>query len=340
MQALAPIAVSAADFDVALVPDGIAAAISPGSVRSANESPFALQCSIGPDRHWLQPWSVDVWPVHGSTVMHVHPVALASPVNPAPFSNLLVTVAQPYETIPGTYPASLDRQSTPYGQQPVIGTITTVGNGDTVNNTFPVPTGTLGIQFICQAASGFFLPQEVRVQGDVSGVTYLDDFQNVTPFAADMGRWIPPDQNAVCKVVSQTGPGLPAKVTFVALTFCPTLNVRASTNTPVNVSNATTLTPLVGSTTTLAATYKQILATQNNLRLYYARFDIDAASGGVFAVGVDGVTAGVFGINDNGKGPYVIGPFGGGEFLGSSAGLWVFTTNASTVRFHVAYQST
>lgn len=110
MRPLAPIPVTSADFDVALIPDGIAAAITPAWVRAANESGFALQCALGADTHWLQPWSVDVWPVHAVTTMHVHPVPLVTPIPPSPWSTLLVTVAQPFERIPGTYPAGLDRQ--------------------------------------------------------------------------------------------------------------------------------------------------------------------------------------------------------------------------------------
>jgi hypothetical protein len=134
--------------------------------------------------------------------------------------------AATYKPVPN--PVTLQTQQGQF----VIGTIDTVGNGDTVTKTFPVPAGALGIQFIAHNTP-FFLPSQVQVVGDVTGDTYLLDTQSANPFGADMGRWIPPDQNAVCSVTSQAGPGMPARVTFVALSFSPTFNVRNSGNAPL-----------------------------------------------------------------------------------------------------------
>lgn len=184
MQPLAPIPVTSVDFDVALVPDGISAAVTPGWVRAANESNFALQCSLGADTHWLQPWSVDVWPVHAVTSMHVHPVALVTPLPVATWSTLLVTVAQPYETIPGTYPASLDRLSSVYSQRQAL--IDTSGFSSLQNKglytisdltdrtfTFVIPPGTQSIRLDAFTGNVGAQWTNFHLTGDVSGKTYV-----------------------------------------------------------------------------------------------------------------------------------------------------------------------
>lgn len=174
MQALPAIALTGTDVDVALVPDGIAAAQPPGWVRVANESPYALQCALGADFHWLQPWTVDVWPVRGTTLMHVHPIQLTDPLPAAPSATVLVTVAQPYEVIPGTYPATLDRQAATFSPQLVLGTIQTPGDGAVHRKTFALPAGTLAVGFQVQF-SGFGNPANISIQGTQTKVRYLGD---------------------------------------------------------------------------------------------------------------------------------------------------------------------
>jgi hypothetical protein len=124
---------------------------------------------------------------------------------------------------------------TSFGLQPIVGTITTTGNGVPTSQTFAMPAGALGIQFICHGTSPFLVPNEVKVVGDVTGDAYLDALQSFAPFGADMARWIPPDQNAIC-TVTDNGTN-PARVTFVALWFSPTLNIRNSAGAPILVQS-------------------------------------------------------------------------------------------------------
>lgn len=232
-------------------------------------------------------------------------------------------------------------------QQP-IGSVQTVGNGDTVTSTFNVPAGCLGVQYI-STVQGFAFPNRVTVTGVQTGEVYIDDQVALgASTGADMSRFIPPDTQVQCSVTSSAGAGTAAFVTFLALRFPPTVNVRAAGGVALPVTAAGSLSApwqaprskLVGTVGTAAATYAQILAPVGagvQLYLFWAVFYIDAASGGVFAVSTDGVSANVFVVNDNGKGPYVLGPFGGGRPEGFNAALKVFTTLASTVRFSIAY---
>lgn len=174
MRALAPITVGTADFDVALVADGTQAAWTPGSIRAANESPVALQCILGADVHWLQPWSVDVWPVRAVTSMHVHPVPLVSPVPTPQWSTLLVTVAQPFEEFPGSYPATLDRQNSAFYNRQVLGSVTATAGG-TNHQSFQLPAGTASIGYAIDFSGGT-TPDGVVMQGDQSTDVYRSDF--------------------------------------------------------------------------------------------------------------------------------------------------------------------
>lgn len=332
MRLLDPITITGADFDVALAPDSRAAR-PPGWVRVANESQYALQLTgLGADAHWLQPWSTDVYAAWGATSMHVHPVQLVSPLPPAPFATLLVTLADEVETIPGVYPSTLDRQSASYGQQVRI-SLVSAASGSVVNG--PVVGVPLGIQSIgFEVENG--TPVNVFISGSPTGTSYLNELSPIhAPYISPFS--VAEDTSAQLTVDNTAGGGVTAVVSMIGYTtlfsYRPPL---APPGAPWQAPRA----KLVNSTNTTAATYKNILAAVGaGLQLYlmWARFDIDAVSGGVFAVGTDGLTASVFVINDNGKGPYVLGPFTGGEPQGFNAGLWVFTTNASTVRYHVAY---
>jgi len=113
-----------------------------------------------------------------------------------------------------------------------IGTIQTVGNGDTITRTFTVPTGTLGVGYIISGAAGFTTPASITVAGDVTTDDYI--FTPGSPGAVT-ARFFPPDVNAVCSVTSQAGPGAPARVTFLALSYNPTVNVTAQTAAPLAV---------------------------------------------------------------------------------------------------------
>lgn len=188
MQALAPIAITGVDIDVPLVADGIQAAWTPGQIRCANETPYALQCILGADVHWLQPWSVDVWPVHGVTSMHVHPVSLVTPVPTPQWSTLLVTVAQAFEAFPGVYPAALDRQSAAfYNRQKLFpdGVATpvnpatpsfTVAAGVTAPFRFTLPAGTVDVRILA-TAGGLLFGYSLLVLGHQTVEQYYGDPQ-------------------------------------------------------------------------------------------------------------------------------------------------------------------
>lgn len=121
-------------------------------------------------------------------------------------------------------------------------------------------------------------------------------------------------------------------------TFITNGSLPVANSSPASWQSPSTY--LATSVSVTAGVYKNVIArvgAGTNFYLFWARFDIDAASGAVFAAGTDGATANIFGINDNGKGPYVIGPFSGGVPLGLNSGLYVFTTSNSTVRVEIAY---
>lgn len=166
MRALAPITVTGADLDVALVPDGISAAWTPGSVRVANQSRFALQCTLGADFHLLEPWTVDVWPVRSVTSMHVHPVK-AEPLVPGVTSGTVwVTVAEAFESFPGTYPASVGAAIV--SEQLLQAAVINLTNATSQNGNASVPAGTQSLSIVLvpnTGAGSCFL----RVVGATSG---------------------------------------------------------------------------------------------------------------------------------------------------------------------------
>lgn len=187
MQPLAPIAVTGQDLDVPLIPDGIAAAITPGWLRAANESGYALQCSLGADSHWLQPWTVDLWPLHAVTSLHVHPVPLVNPLPPSTWSSLLLTVAAPYETIPGTYPASLDRHaSSYYNRQNLAGSpFAVLANSSSAAIPFVLPAGTVAVRLNFSADGGLnSIRAAVRVTSNSTGPDFIQFFGNTGGTAA------------------------------------------------------------------------------------------------------------------------------------------------------------
>jgi len=170
--------------------------------------------------------------------------------------------------------------------QSEIGTITTTGTGLPTSQTFPVPAGTLGIQFITYNTP-FALPATVSIVGDVTGDAYLFDNLPALAIGADMARWIPPDANAICSVIDA---GTPAKVTFVALGFSPTFNVRNGGGVPLTVVasssppawQAPNLAPILINTTVLAGGNVVILAAVagQQVRIFSCSIGIDAAVAG------------------------------------------------------------
>lgn len=172
MQPLAAITITGADFDIALVPDGIAAAIPPDRIKVANESPFALQLGLGGYIDWLPAWTVDVVPVRGVTSMHVHPVPLTSPMPAPPWSTLLVTTIAPYEAVAGTFPASLDRLSAAYSEQTLVANVSAGANATVTKPSLSVPAGTQSIGYLVRSDAGNDTPQLVTIQGTQSRNDY------------------------------------------------------------------------------------------------------------------------------------------------------------------------
>ena len=173
MLLLPAFSITGADFDVALVPDGTWAPAPPGQVKLQNESPFSLQVAIGPDVHWMSPWTADVFEVHGgSTAMHVHPVALSAPLPPvAPTNALLVTVAAPFEQIPGVYPAALARQASIANQAVLLGTLSVGAAGGSASQTFTLPPGTQSVGYMLKNDGASY--STIQMTGNVSLVPYI-----------------------------------------------------------------------------------------------------------------------------------------------------------------------
>lgn len=116
MQALDPIPIplsGAAPFEVQL--EGRSAGgIFPATVKLDNGTAYALKVRLGGDTNWLSPGISNVFSVPpGAATMTVSPVILTTPLPPTAYSTLLVTLAAPGETIPGTYPAAIPALQTP-----------------------------------------------------------------------------------------------------------------------------------------------------------------------------------------------------------------------------------
>lgn len=264
-----------------------------------------------------------------------------------------------------------DWESTSAGQQ-VIGTLAGGPGAGVGPNTIPVPGGTNSIGYLVRFDGGNQSPTLLTIQGAQS----LDEYVNVVPPTSGAGPvWVPyarSDSQVLASIQCAaaggskvdilasplvltagifTAPGTSAQVelvdslvrpitTYDVLSTLHLLGVAMTDADPSTWQQATA--PILSSSqAVVAATYTTILApvgAGKQLLLWWARFDLDAASGGVFAVSSDGATANVFNVNDNARGPYVLGPFPGGVKIGpTNSKLAVFSTNANTVRFSIAY---
>lgn len=219
-----------------------------------------------------------------------------------------------------------------------------------VNPVFTLPAGATAIR-IGASAAGLNFSWLLGIVGVQSGQQYFSETPGST--SAPARPFLPVTVRVDTEVDTQY------TVSIVNLSLATPINIVVSyitTVESVDIQNQFTVltatpspaaiqspnTKIAGSAATTAGVFKLIfgpLAGSQSGFLFWARFDIDAVSGGVFGVGTDGVTSGIFAINDNGKGPYVLGPFNGGLPLGLGPGLYVFTTNASTVRFTVAWST-
>jgi hypothetical protein len=169
MRAVPPISITGADFDVPVLGNGIEAAWQPSYVKCDNESPYVLNIAVGPVLHVLPPWTVDVYPVvMGASSLHVHPIALSTPLPPAPTSVLLVTIAGPAESFPGTYPAAMSRTSSIY-QLPVSQDYIPADSTTHVK-TETLPPGTLSVTALNTSGSGNVTA--FKMVGNVTGYDY------------------------------------------------------------------------------------------------------------------------------------------------------------------------
>lgn len=78
-------------------------------IKLQNESPLTLTVSIGADTHRLGAFMQDVFPLKCQTFVDVSASAGAALPTPSTGDQLLVTVAQGGDTIPGTFPAPMVR---------------------------------------------------------------------------------------------------------------------------------------------------------------------------------------------------------------------------------------
>lgn len=239
-------------------------------------------------------------------------------------------------------------QQAQYGQQTIIGTLS-AGAGVSVGPTnFAVPTGTQSIGLLAHVNGSNNAPHLLSITGHDTGMPYVDligvDVGAGNSSISNGGpQWQPfgaGDHTVDCSMTAAAGN--PAVVDILASPQVLAIDVFQAFNQNLDtIGQPGGTPPLVGSVATTGGVYKQILAPVGagvSLILYWARFDVDVATGGVFALSTDGVTADIFAINDNGKGPYVLGPFGAGpEDYGHNKAIKVFTTNNSTVRYHIDF---
>lgn len=209
LQTLAAITVTAADFDVDLTNGRRQPQV--GETVWQNESAYQLVVTIGGHSYSIRPWDADKLPANGMVTAHVHPVALTSPIPTAPSASLLVVVAPPGVTIPGTYPSPASRQSASYGQQQILDTATTTNNTVTHNGiTIPIGTHSLmvvGLNTISANGAG-----KVQITGVVTGLDYLSsdgNFPSVIPNSgAAFFSALAPDTTVNVKYVGDAGTDL------------------------------------------------------------------------------------------------------------------------------------
>lgn len=129
-------------------------------LRIANESPYNLTIQVAGATHLLDPQTADVYALNGANFIDVNAVALL-PVAGAPSTELELTYAQADETIPGTYPMSLTREtsgSTTFTNAS-IGVVNAPGSKITSSRP-PQELGIVNIQNGTQTGN-FILPSDV-----------------------------------------------------------------------------------------------------------------------------------------------------------------------------------
>lgn len=331
-------------------------------LRVGNESAITLGWQWGDQGGILYPSEIDVWRPDATAGQQIQltPIGGILPISLALTANLVSEVAFAPDSFPGTYPQQMSRLSqTAFnkllapvftGSTPAINPTFTVNANATVTKLIAIQPGCTAIR-VSANNSGLSFAYSLAVIGANSSVEYYGSTVPgaVTPvplpnFPITVG--VDFELDSVLSVTvqnTQLAGGGPMNVFVSQL-----LDVEA----PGQVGDAQTVrmlspaawqspnqTPLVNSVLTTAGVYKQILAPVGafaSLLLHWLRFDLDAASGGVFAVSIDGVSANVFANNNNSAGPFILGPLSG-ESYGTNAGLFVFTTAAVTVRYHVGY---
>lgn len=150
-------------------------------IRFANESAYALQIGLGPETHWLNPWTVDVFqPVGTTTSVSILATVLTSSPLVTPSSVLLITMADPGERIPGHYPVTLDRQSSTYSQQVVLGSTGALAANADRTFQYTLPPGTHAVAITSTFGPGNIA--QIIISGNVSRI-YGNAFpQNPDPW--------------------------------------------------------------------------------------------------------------------------------------------------------------
>lgn len=217
-----------------------------------------------------------------------------------------------------------------------LGSMSIPSSGLNTSQDFSLPPGTHSILINCHNGPNL---SRLTVRGKTTNTNYLSI--NPRDIASPSSEWF----------MAFIGSNVDPVVTVIAAgDFLQTIYITAIMDTSATIAIPAYGSPappwqaartyVAGSTAVTGGAYTNIVAqvgADSQLYLFWARFDIDAASGAVFAAGTDGATAGIFNINDNGKGPYIVGPLAAGVPMGQNSGVYVFTTSNSTVRYEIAY---
>lgn len=221
LEALNPITVAAADFDVQLVTK---AGIRPWKVKIANESPYAVRVELAGYIDWIGPWTADVVPTGGATVMHVHPIVLGAALPPTPQSVLLVTLAPQGEDFPGTYPVALVRQASTYQQiVPLVitpgdsGIYTIQPNTVLTNAVFPIPANVQSVRWSINQLGANTKWSGSKVVGNVTGAPYNFGQTNAGGAGGfDENFALFPEDTALLFSIDTTGSANPVEYWFTA----------------------------------------------------------------------------------------------------------------------------
>lgn len=138
-------------------------------IRLANESPYQATITLGAQTLPLAPFTADViTPAQQVTLIAATFVQLATPLPASPVSQLLVSLAEPGESIEGTYPMALPRQSAAFGAWTQQGTVS-AASGVESRQSFTVPAGTQSVAYVTTITSGSLVRPAILSIEDANG---------------------------------------------------------------------------------------------------------------------------------------------------------------------------